>query len=114
MAEENIQNVRKNETLLGKINNVKKPGIAKSKSKLLRNDGGKFTDVTVAAGVSSLSFGLGLSIADYNDDGFLDVYVANDYWIPDYYYINNGNGKFTNRSDPVSYTHLTLPTIYSV
>ncbi len=103
MAEENIQTVRNNETLLGKINKVKKPGIAKSKSKLLRNDGGKFTDVSVAAGVSSLSFGLGLSIADYNDDGNLDVYVANDYWIPDYYYINNGDGKFTSRSDLIGH-----------
>ena len=103
LAEDNLNVIKSNETLLGKINNVKKPGVTKSKSMLLRNDGGKFTDVSVAAGVSSLSFGLGLSIADYNDDGFLDVYVANDYWVPDYYYINDGKGKFTNRTDLVGH-----------
>ncbi len=78
--------------------------VQKSKIQLFRNEGGKFTDVSVQAGVSNLSYGLGLSVADYNDDGFLDVYVANDYWVPDYYFINNGNGTFVQNNKVLNHT----------
>lgn len=67
---------------------------------LLRNDvaaTGKFTDVSKAAGIyqSNLGYGLGLAIADFNNDGWDDVYIGNDFHENDYYYINNGNGTFT-------------------
>lgn len=63
---------------------------------LFRNDGnGSFTNVTEAAGL--LSFGLSLSatVGDLNGDGWEDLYVSNDFATPDYMFINNGDGTFT-------------------
>jgi hypothetical protein len=67
--------------------------------KLFRNDGDHFTDVTVKAGILSnaLGYGLGVAISDINKDGWPDIYVTNDYIEPDYLYINNGDGTFTNK-----------------
>ncbi|MCB0637705.1 MAG: VCBS repeat-containing protein [Lewinella sp.] len=65
---------------------------------LYRNDNGRFTDVTTAAGVARVGFGLGLAIFDTDEDGDLDIYVANDYFIPDFYFINNGNGTFKEQA----------------
>ena len=63
------------------------------------NKKGKFIDITLQAGIngSPLSYGLGIGIADINNDGWPDFYVSNDYNVPDYLYINNKNGTFTNR-----------------
>ncbi|HEV7333765.1 MAG TPA: VCBS repeat-containing protein [Flavisolibacter sp.] len=57
----------------------------------------KFTDVTAQAGIyqSNLGYGLGIAVADFNNDGWDDVYVGNDFHENDYYYLNNGNGTFT-------------------
>ncbi|MCE6991548.1 VCBS repeat-containing protein [Dyadobacter sp. CY323] len=65
-------------------------------NKLLRNDGGKFTNVTDSSGIVSniLSFGLGVNINDFNSDGWQDIYIANDYNENDYLYLNLKNGKF--------------------
>jgi len=68
----------------------------KMSSKLYRNDGGKFKDVTREAGLVNHSYGLGLVISDINNDGFPDIYQANDYSVPDRMYINQGNGKFVD------------------
>jgi hypothetical protein len=67
--------------------------------RLYRNDGGHFQDVTEAAGISSsdLSYGLGAGIADIDGDGWPDVYISNDYAVPDYLYINQHDGHFANR-----------------
>ena len=67
--------------------------------KLYRNDNGVFKNVTAEAGISSsdLTYGLGAAIDDINGDGLPDIYISNDYTIPDYLYINNGNGTFTNK-----------------
>ncbi len=56
-----------------------------------------FTDVSSLAGIyqSNLGYGLGLAIADFNNDGWEDIYVGNDFHENDYYYLNNGNGSFT-------------------
>ncbi|WP_350286344.1 VCBS repeat-containing protein [uncultured Croceitalea sp.] len=65
--------------------------------KLLRNDGGRFTDVSEEAGIYGgiNGYGLGLAVADFNMDGYPDIYVGNDFHEDDYYYLNNGNGTFT-------------------
>lgn len=67
--------------------------------KLYRNDNGKFVDVSEAAGIKGnpLAFGLGITTADINKDGWIDLYVSNDYVEPDYIYINNRDGTFTDR-----------------
>ena len=62
---------------------------------LYHNNGdGTFTDVSSKAGISDPGKGLGVSFADYNDDGFMDVYVANDA-VQSFLYENNGDGTFT-------------------
>ena len=67
------------------------------KDRLYRNEGNdKFTDVTESAGMNNTyGYGLGVSIADLDNNGFLDVYVGNDYNEPDYLFMNNGDGTFT-------------------
>ncbi|MDN3686763.1 VCBS repeat-containing protein [Cyclobacterium jeungdonense] len=67
--------------------------------KLFRNDAGIFTDVSEQAGIkgNSMGFGLGVAVSDVSGDGYPDIYVSNDYIEPDYLYINNGDGTFTER-----------------
>ncbi|QRR03535.1 VCBS repeat-containing protein [Dyadobacter sandarakinus] len=74
--------------------------------RLFRHEAGKngtphFTDITAKAGIKSspLTYGLGIGIADVNQDGWQDMYVSNDYSVPDFLYINNGNGTFTDATD---------------
>jgi enediyne biosynthesis protein E4 len=67
-------------------------------NKLYQNDGSNhFTEVSEKANIASnvLSFGLGCAVSDYNNDGWLDIYVSNDFNEQDYLYINqkNGNGS---------------------
>ncbi|MEJ1237568.1 VCBS repeat-containing protein [Chryseolinea sp. T2] len=66
--------------------------------RVYKNNNGRFTDVTTKVGVngSELTYGLGVAISDYNNDGWPDFYLSNDYAVPDYLYINNKNGTFTN------------------
>ncbi|WP_405379690.1 VCBS repeat-containing protein [Maribacter sp. LLG6340-A2] len=68
-------------------------------SRLYEQKNGRFIDVTVSAGISgsALSYGLGIGIGDINNDGWQDFYISNDYTIPDYLYINNKNGTFTDQ-----------------
>ena len=67
--------------------------------RLLRNDQGKFVDVSATAGIKGnpIGFGLGVAIADVNQDGWPDIYVSNDYIEQDYFYLNNQNGTFTDK-----------------
>ncbi len=91
---------------------------------------GTFVDVTTKAGISSssLSYGLGVGVADINGDGWQDIYISNDYSIPDYLYINQQNGTFTNElhtsfghtshfsmgSDIADINNDALPDIYTL
>jgi hypothetical protein len=70
-------------------------------AKLYRNDGDHFTDVTAQAGIYSpdIAFGLGVVVADVNNDGWPDIYVANDFSERDYLYINNRDGTFSEVLD---------------
>ena len=67
-----------------------------SGGKLFRNDGDHFTDVTKGSGIisSALGYGLGVAVADVNQDGWDDIYVSNDFHENDYYYVNQGDGTF--------------------
>jgi hypothetical protein len=65
--------------------------------RLFENRNGHFVDVTQKAGLLSHAFGLSASVFDFNNDGWPDLYVANDFNQPDFLYINNHNGTFTNR-----------------
>jgi hypothetical protein len=66
--------------------------------RLFKQTNGHFDDVTTKSGIngSALSYGLGLGMADFNDDGWIDFYLSNDYAVPDYLYLNNKNGTFSN------------------
>jgi hypothetical protein len=63
---------------------------------LLRNDDGKFIDVSKEAGIygSLIGFGLGVMVTDINKDLYPDIYVSNDFYERDYLYINQKNGTF--------------------
>lgn len=67
--------------------------------KLLRNDNGVFTDVSEEAGIfgGPNGYGLGIAVSDFNQDGFPDIFVGNDFHEDDYYYLNNGDGTFSER-----------------
>jgi len=71
------------------------PDLFKPVSLLLyHNDGnGKFTEVAQKAGMAKPAKGLGLAIADYDHDGWMDIFLANDS-IPEYLFHNKGNGTF--------------------
>jgi hypothetical protein len=69
--------------------------------RLYRNDNGRFTDVTKESGIidNVLGFGLAVTVSDYNDDGWLDIYVSNDYNEEDYLYYNQQDGTYKSELD---------------
>lgn len=68
---------------------------------LLRNDDNHFVDVSQEANIyrSAVGYGLSVSVADLNQDGWLDIYVGNDFHENDYLYYNNGDGTFSENID---------------
>ena len=58
-----------------------------------------FTDVTEQAGVQRPGYPNSVTASDLNNDGWTDLYVANDFEAPDFFYLNNGDGTFTNIID---------------
>jgi len=80
-----------------------KSGYSPANDKLYRNDGPSaqynhpvFTDVTLEAGIKEDGLGLGVAVSDFNNDGWPDIYVANDFISNDDLWLNNKNGTFTN------------------
>lgn len=63
---------------------------------LFRNDNGTFVDVSEVAGIYGgvNAYGLGLATADFNLDGYPDIFIGNDFHEDDYLYINNQDGTF--------------------
>ena len=82
---------------------IRKDGSWPNTDKLLRNDWNDslkhpvFTNVSKQAGILIEGYGLGVSIADINNDGWKDIYVSNDYQSNNLLYINNHDGTFTDR-----------------
>ena len=67
----------------------------KVSQRLYRNNGDMtFTDVTKESGMLKYAFGLGLATSDINMDGYVDAYIANDFMVPDYLFLNKKNGTF--------------------
>jgi enediyne biosynthesis protein E4 len=70
-------------------------------NQLLRQDNGRFTDVSRQAGIysSAIGFGLGVTIGDYDRDGWQDIFVSNDFFERDYLYHNQHDGTFSEVLD---------------
>lgn len=64
--------------------------------KFYENVNGTYKEVTYEKGLKSYGHGLGVVTSDINKDGYVDIYVTNDYRVPDYMYINQGDGTFKN------------------
>ncbi|SDM29683.1 VCBS repeat-containing protein [Kriegella aquimaris] len=86
----------------------------KGSDRLYQNDGtGHFTDVSEKAGLQfDIGFGLNPQVGDLNNDGWPDVYVCNDFNVPDLAYINNGNGTFTESRDKL-FKHMSFNSMGS-
>lgn len=62
---------------------------------VFHNDGnGHFSDITQKSGISKPGKGLGITVADYDRDGRIDIFIANDS-MPEFLYHNDGNGHFS-------------------
>ncbi|HEX6847358.1 MAG TPA: VCBS repeat-containing protein, partial [Chitinophagaceae bacterium] len=93
----------------GNANNIvprNRTGDSPANDKLYRNDGGSvnggrpfFSDASATAGINDDGLGLGVSVSDFNNDGWPDIYVANDFISNDVLWLNNRNGTFTNCID---------------
>ena len=84
-------------------------GHSPANDKLYRNDGVPkggthpvFSDVTLQANIKEDGYGLGVAVSDFNNDGWPDIYVANDFLSNDELWLNNRNGTFTNCIDKVN------------
>lgn len=79
------------------INKIPREQFKFFKDRLYRNDNGKFKDVSESVGITrDIAYGLSVNATDFNNDGWMDLYVANDYAEPDFMYYNNGDGTFKN------------------
>ncbi|MEO0572247.1 MAG: VCBS repeat-containing protein [Bacteroidota bacterium] len=63
--------------------------------RLFKNEGDMFTDVTEEAGLKTFGLSLSATVADLNKDGWPDLYVSNDFSTPDYLFMNNKDGTFS-------------------
>jgi enediyne biosynthesis protein E4 len=86
----------------------------KNGDRLYRNDNGKFVDISAQAGIygSEIGFGLGVAAGDFDNSGWDDVYVSNDFFEHDYLYKNQHNSTFKEISDE-SMGHMSLSSMGS-
>ncbi len=82
--------------------------------RLYKNTGDKFVDVSAEAGMTGniINFGLGLAVADFNNDGWPDIYICNDYSEQDYFYINNKDGTFSEKLEEY-FDHISFSSMGS-
>jgi len=64
--------------------------------KLYKNNGATFQDVSEQAGINKTGFPNAVSASDINNDGWTDLYVANDFYAPDFLFLNNQDGTFSS------------------
>jgi len=77
-----------------RVKKVSNPSIYESDHLYRQESDGKFTQVSVESGILNWAFGLSVVSADLNADGFVDLYVGNDFSERDNYWVNQGNGTF--------------------
>ena len=75
-----------------------KKELSKSDRLYQRQSDGTYKDVTLTSGIANFGLAVSAAIADYNNDGYDDIYVSNDFSTPDFLYLNNGDGTFTDSS----------------
>ena len=99
---------------LDKIQNDPKTLELKGSDKLYENDGtGHFTDVSEKAGLLyDIGFGLNPQVGDLNNDGWPDIYVCNDFNVPDLAYINKKDGTFEESRDEL-FKHMSFNSMGS-
>lgn len=66
-----------------------------ARDRLYENRNGKYVDISDRAGIVNHAWGLSVVTGDFNEDSYPDIYVANDYLSPDFLYINNQDGTYT-------------------
>ena len=98
--------------LTGDFEKLKNQEDSRYNSKLYKNTGSKFVEVSKEAGLISnvMSFGLGVAVADFNNDNWPDIYVCNDYFEQDYLYINQKNGTFREQLEKY-FDHVSLSSM---
>lgn len=90
-----LVNQPKNSSFLAPASDEKKIS-PEENYRLLENKKNHFAEFPNNGGVSNFGYGLSSSIADFNNDGWQDIYVANDYKGPDFFYVNDKGKTFTN------------------
>ncbi|WP_299251472.1 VCBS repeat-containing protein [uncultured Aquimarina sp.] len=94
------QNIKTTKDKKGNTISYKNTNYEDVSDRLYRNNGnGTFSDVTKKANLLNRAFGLSVTPTDINKDGWIDLYIANDYLDKDHFYINNGDGTFTDAID---------------
>lgn len=79
------------------INKIPQDQFKFFRDRLYKNENGRFRDVSDESGISkNIAYGLSVNATDFNNDGWMDLYIANDYAEPDFMYFNNGDGTFKN------------------
>ena len=70
-------------------------------NKFLKNENGKFIDFSSEAGIytSNIGFGLGITLSDFNEDSWPDLFISNDFFERDYLYLNNQKGGFEESAE---------------
>lgn len=89
-------NQPKNSSILAPTKDEKKI-LPHENYRLLENKNNHFEIAKDNGGINNFGYGLSSVITDFNNDGWQDIYIANDYKGPDFFYINNKDGTFTNK-----------------